>query len=134
MSVDMARDIPQQLSLETAAAQMTTYGWSDQGFREGRSDKSQVPSTKDGSSPLALDSLPLGTSVLSLWPVELTPAPEPEQFTRLVKQMAEASRDARRSRSRSTGSPPKRPTSGPKTAARGSTFRWAGPEPRSCSI
>ena len=78
MSVDMARDIPQQLSLETAAAQMTTYGWSDQGFT------------------LALSSRPSALGPLSSWPVELTPAPEPEQFTRLVKQMAEASRDARR--------------------------------------
>jgi DNA segregation ATPase FtsK/SpoIIIE, S-DNA-T family len=74
LSVDMARDLPQQLPLETAAAAMSTYHWTPEGFRAAG----------------------LGPSPLSHWPLELTPPPEPEQFTRLVKQMAEASRDARR--------------------------------------
>ena len=71
MSVDMARDIPQQLPLSTVSEAMTTLNWTTEGFRS-----SELP--------------------LSNWPVELTPTPDPEQFTRIVKQMAEASRHARR--------------------------------------
>ena len=90
MSVDMARDIPQQLPLETAASHMTSYYWSDQGFRLGAYS---VPTPHHASDPQPST---LNSQPLAAWPVELTPAPDPEQFTRLVKQMAEASRDARR--------------------------------------
>ena len=92
MSVDMARDIPQQLSLETAAAQMTTYSWREK--FEIRNPKSET--VEDRGSGFEFRASDFGFSPLSSWPVALTPAPEPEQFTRLVKQMAEASRDARR--------------------------------------
>jgi S-DNA-T family DNA segregation ATPase FtsK/SpoIIIE len=91
MSVDMARDIPQQLPLETAASHMTTYYWSDQGFRFGAYPVPTPHHHYSDPQPATFNSQPL-----TAWPVELTPAPEPEQFTRLVKQMAEASRDARR--------------------------------------
>ncbi len=99
MSVDMARDLPQQLPLETAAAAMSTYHWTPEGFRWGslRVEGFALRPQGDG---LHLHSDPqpstLNSQPLSFWPVELTPPPEPEQFTRLVKQMAEASRDARR--------------------------------------
>ncbi len=81
MSVDMARDLPQQLPLSTATAAMSTYCWTPDGFRWSGGE------TRDERRE---------PSPLSNWPVELTPPPEPEQFTRIVKQMAEASRDARR--------------------------------------
>lgn len=93
MSVDMARALPQQLPLGTAAAHMTTYQWSESGFKLFLRETSDERGESDG---LNSTSVGLGRSPLSSWPVELTSPPEPEQFTRLVKQMAEASRDARR--------------------------------------
>ena len=103
MSVDMARDLPLQLPLETAAAAMSTYHWTPEGFRvAGLEPRAQglepEASMSIVSSSLVLGPRPsaLGPSPLSHWPVELTPPPQPDQFTRLVKQMAEASRDARR--------------------------------------
>lgn len=91
MSVDMARDLLQQLPLDTAAAHMTTYYWSDQGFRLG-AWPAPTPHHQYSDAQHSV----LNTRPLAAWPVELTRTPEPEQFTRLVKQMAEASRDARR--------------------------------------
>ncbi len=105
MSVDMARDLPLQLPLETAAAAMSTYHWTPEGFRivAGLSESggANFSARSKGIGPagyaLSPDSeSPTTLSPLTYWPVELTPPPEPEQFTRLVKQMAEASRDARR--------------------------------------
>ena len=105
MSVDMARDLPLQLPLETAAAAMSTYHWTHEGFRivAGLSESGGAMSSArsmevvSAGHALSPDSeSPATLSPLSHWPVELTPPPEPEQFTRIVKQMAEASRDARR--------------------------------------
>lgn len=99
MSVDMARDLPLQLPLETAADAMSTYHWSPDGFRcgplrvEGSGWRGQNGGLHAYSDPQPST---LNGQPLSFWPMELTPPPEPEQFTRLVKQMADASRDARR--------------------------------------
>ena len=105
MSVDMARDLPLQLPLDTAAAAMSTYHWSPEGFRivAGLSESGGAMSSarlkgfvSAGHALSPASESPATLSPLTYWPVELTPPPEPEQFTRLVKQMAEASRDARR--------------------------------------
>ncbi len=90
MSINMARDLPQQLPLGTVTEAMTTYEWSPEGFRYA------VRETKEERREPGHISRSSVLGPLHSWPVELTPTPDPEQFTRIVKQMAEASRDARR--------------------------------------
>lgn len=95
MSVDMARDIPQQLPLNTVADAMSTYEWTPEGFRDV-GEETRGERREPSHTSLALGSRHSALGLLHSWPVELTPTPDPEQFTRIVKQMAEASRHARR--------------------------------------